>query len=235
VDDGTNSSQIKKGFKFETAWLTNMEFRKRLIEKWPKRGKENVHDFWKRMKELRQLSKGMGANLDGEMKRKKSSLLLEMERLDRKADQHGLEGEEWKLRYKLERELEEILNYEENVWQKRSSKKWILQGDANTGFFHSVANGRRKCTIFSLETEEGDISDVKDLSKHVEEYYKNLFGREERGSIRLQENLWEGGGCLTEEEAMSLIKPFTEAEIKAGLDDMKINSTPGPDGLPSNF
>jgi hypothetical protein len=31
---------------------------------------------------------------------------------------------------------------------------------------------------------------------------------EERGSIRLQENLWEGGGCLTEEEAMSLIKPF---------------------------
>jgi predicted component of type VI protein secretion system len=67
------------------------------------------------MKELRQLSKGMRANLDGEMKRKKSSLLLKMERLDKKADQQSLEGEEWKLRYKLERDLEEVLNYEENI------------------------------------------------------------------------------------------------------------------------
>jgi NurA-like 5'-3' nuclease len=87
-----------------------------LIEKWPKRGAENAQDFWKRMmKELRQLSKGMRANLDGEMKRKKSSLLLKMERLDKKADQQSIEGEEWKLRYKLERDLEEVLNYEENI------------------------------------------------------------------------------------------------------------------------
>jgi hypothetical protein len=93
-----------------------MEFRKKLIEKWPKRGAENAQDFWERMmKELRQLSKGMRANLDGEMKRKKSSLLLKMERLDKKVDQQSLEGEEWKLRYKLERDLEEVLNYEENI------------------------------------------------------------------------------------------------------------------------
>jgi hypothetical protein len=38
-------------------------------------------------KELRQLSKGMRANLDGETKRKKSSLLWEIDRLDKKADQ----------------------------------------------------------------------------------------------------------------------------------------------------
>jgi hypothetical protein len=42
-----------------------------------------------------------------------------------------------------------------------------------------VTNGRRKCTIFSLVTKVGDISDVKDLRKHVEEYYKDLFGRGE--------------------------------------------------------
>jgi hypothetical protein len=47
--------------------------------------------------------------------------------------------------------------------------------------------------------------------------------------------MWEGGGCLTEEEPMGLIKPFIEAEIKAGLDNIKTNSAPRPDGLPSNF
>jgi hypothetical protein len=74
-------------------------------------------------KELRQLSKGMRANLDGETKRKKSSLLWEIDMLDKKADHQGLEGEEWKLRYRLERGLEEVLNYEENIWQKRSTEK----------------------------------------------------------------------------------------------------------------
>jgi hypothetical protein len=96
-----------------------------------------------------------------------------------------IEGGEWKFRYKLERDLEEILTYEQNVWRK-SSEKWTLQGDGNTCFFHNVANGRRaKCTIFSLENDEGETSDMKDLCKHIEDYYKNLFGSEERGSIRL--------------------------------------------------
>jgi hypothetical protein len=52
-----------------------------------------------------------------------------------------------------------------------------------------VANGRRKCTIFSLENDEGEISDLKDLCKHIVDYYKNLIGSEERGFIRLQSNL----------------------------------------------
>jgi hypothetical protein len=93
---------------------------------------------------------------------------------------------EWKFRYKLERDLEEILTYEENAWQKRSGEKSTLQGDANTCFFHSVATGkRRKCTIFSLENCKGEISDMKDLRRHIEDCYKNLFGSEERFSIRL--------------------------------------------------
>jgi hypothetical protein len=100
-----------------------------------------------------------------------------------------IEGAEWKFRYNLERDLEEILTYEENAWQKRSSEKWTLHGDTNTCFFHSVANGRRKCTIFSLENDEGEISDLKDLCKHIVDYYKNLIGSEDRGFIRLQSNL----------------------------------------------
>jgi hypothetical protein len=57
----------------------------------------------------------------------------------------------------------------------------FYRGDANTGFFHSIANGRRrKCTIHSRKTEEGEISETTILRKHIEEYYKRLFGREER-------------------------------------------------------
>jgi hypothetical protein len=49
-----------------------------------------------------------------------------------------------KYRYKLEREFEEILNFEEKNWQQRCKARWVLQGDANTKIFHGIVNGRRR-------------------------------------------------------------------------------------------
>jgi hypothetical protein len=70
-----------------------------------------------------------------------------------------LDEDGWRLRYELERELEEIYTYKENIWLKRCSERLILQGGCKYWLFHSIANGRsRKCTIQSLETEEGQIS-----------------------------------------------------------------------------
>ena len=51
----------------------------------------------------------------------------------------------------LETELENILEEEETYWQQRGSEKQVLEGDANTAFFHMSANGRRrKKSILSL-------------------------------------------------------------------------------------
>jgi hypothetical protein len=64
-------------------------------------------------------------------------------------------------------------------------------GDSNSSFFHSFANGRRrKCTIWNLESEEGSIHEKEDLRRHIEGYYKKLFGGEERGQISLSNDLW---------------------------------------------
>jgi hypothetical protein len=92
-----------------------------------------------------------------------------------------LDSEEWKYRYKMERDLEEILAFEDKIWQQRCSARWVLQGDANTKFFYGIANGRRrKCFVFCLEVKEGEISDPVELRKHIEECYKTLFVSEER-------------------------------------------------------
>jgi hypothetical protein len=167
----------------------------------------------------------MGANLDGEMRRQTIELISLMVEIDKKAERQELHSDEWRYRYKLERDLEKILAFEEKNWQQWCSAKWVLQGDANTRFFHGVANGRRtKCSTFSLETEEGDIYDPIELRKHIEGYYKVLFGSEERGSMRLHEEMWRECGSLSVEEAYSLIKPFSEAKIKkcSGGDELKL-------------
>jgi hypothetical protein len=88
--------------------------------------------------------------------------------------------------------------------------------------FHGVANGRKRtCSIFSLETQEGEITNTSDLRVHIETYYKQLFGREDRGEISLQEDLWGEEQRLSPEEIESLIAQFTEKEIKEALDDFE--------------
>jgi hypothetical protein len=119
--------------------------------------------------------------------------------------------------------------------KKRGGLKWILEGDANTGYFHSMASGRkRKCTIFSLESDQGEIRDEVELKNHIENYYKTLFGRES-GNIQMGENMWAEHGKLTDEEALNLMRPFTMKELEEALKDMDPSSAPGPDGLGVGF
>jgi hypothetical protein len=181
------------------ARLSSPDFKNKMIEKLARRENKEVQDYWKRLKKtMRQLSRGMGANLDSQVKKNKSSLLEKIKVLDEKAENQEPSEEEW-ARYRLEGEMEDILTYEETIWQQRRNEQWVLKGDSNSGFFHSVANGRkRKRTIFSLDFEAGEISDPKALREHVECYYKHLFGREDRGKTSLQEDISESENSLSE-------------------------------------
>jgi len=99
--------------------------------------------------------KGWGANFESARKKHRQELLLEIKSLDDKSERTHLLEEEWRRRYQLESELQEIYIAEEIYWQKRGGERWILQGDSNTSFFHKCANGRkRKPTITSLEDGE---------------------------------------------------------------------------------
>jgi hypothetical protein len=82
---------------------------------------------------------------------------------------------------------------------------------------------------------DGEIREPKEIRAHVENYYKNLFGKEQEGSISLGENFWNESGRLPDEEAQELVKPFTSKELEEALKDMDANSAPGPDGLPVGF
>jgi hypothetical protein len=73
------------------------------------------------------------------------------------------------------------------------------------------------------------------LRVHVKNYYKHLFGREERGGIRLQDETWENEGSLEECETLGLVEEFSEKEINEAPDEMKTNSAPDPDGFSTGF
>jgi hypothetical protein len=58
--------------------------------------------------------------------------------------------------------------------------KHLLEGDANTKYYHLLANGRhRKTRIFQLEDGNSIITGDAHLKEHITSYYKNLFGPSE--------------------------------------------------------
>ena len=156
--------------------------------------------------------------------------------MDRDTELRDLSSVEWRHRFALEEKLVKLYEVEEIYWQKRGGEKWILQGDSNSSFFHKCANGRkRKKAIFSLEDRDKVLTEKEELKKHITDYYKNLFGREEEINMHLDENFWEQSQRMSEEGNTDLTKPFTLEELDAAVKDMKNSTAPGPDRFSIEF
>jgi hypothetical protein len=73
---------------------------------------------------------------------------------------------------------------------QRFQSKFILEGDSNTRYFHSIANGQhRKKRIHSLIQNEGTIERLDNLKYYITNYYKNLFEALDEGNFSLDETL----------------------------------------------
>jgi mannosylglycoprotein endo-beta-mannosidase len=123
---------------------------------------------------LRQHLRGWASNIAGSYKKEKKTLLALLHNLDKKAKKDMLTDQEINLKHYLKERLVSLLREEELKWSERAKVKTLLEGDANTKFFHLVANGKhRKQHIYRLEDDHG-------LKRHITNYYKNLFGTQNR-------------------------------------------------------
>lgn len=66
----------------------------------------------------------------------------------------------------------------------------------------------------------------RDITNHIVEYYKNLFGHNSPCSMHLGEDFWPAGLKLDETDKEQLISPFSLEEIKEVVMGMKENSAP---------
>jgi mannosylglycoprotein endo-beta-mannosidase len=163
-------------------------------------------------------------------------LLSLLDNLDKKAESSHLSDQEINLKHYLKESLVSLLREEELKWYERAKVKILLEGDANTRFFHLVANGKhRKQHIFKLENDQGVVVGDDCLKSHITNYYENLFGTPEASGISLMENQILDIPQVTQEENDVLIGPFTEFEVRAAVFQMEHNKAPGPDGFPAEF
>lgn len=229
--------QVKsRQFHFGKHWFLQEGFKALVIQKrgefYLSMGAGNSLDNWQDcVRKMRKFLKGWGANIWGTTRKKKQELLQLIQELDSRSEGHDLTALEWR-RYQLEEELIEVYRAEELYWQQKGEQR-ILEGDANTSFFfHAVANGRRRrCMISVLETDGDTISDKQGLKEHIYGFYKQLFGPEPRGQVRLADDFWAHKGGVSCEDNIKLTEPFTFSELENVVKSMKTNMAPGPDGF----
>ncbi|WVZ91915.1 hypothetical protein U9M48_038026 [Paspalum notatum var. saurae] len=225
-------------FKFELGWLLHEGFFDMVKDIWTSTDiGDNPMDRWQaKIRRLRQHLRGWAKNIRGTYKQEKKLLLNKLDELDKKSEHTHLEQNELNIKHALHEKLALLLREEEIKWYQRAKVKNLLEGDANTKYFHLVANGKhRKTRIFSLEQVEGIITGDVELRNYITKYYKNLFGHPETSDVVLDENRIDDIPQVSPQENELITSPFTSEEVRAAIFQMEHNKSPGPDGFPPEF
>jgi hypothetical protein len=116
--------------------------------------------------------------------------------------------------------------------RQRSRIRWLREGDANTAFFHAVANGRRvKNYIASVRVGEELITDQERKVETFTEAFFQLLGRVQPREHTLDLEALD----IPTAELQDLDAMFTEEEIWGVVKDLHPDRAPGPDGFTGAF
>jgi hypothetical protein len=150
----------------------------------------NPISVWQyKIRNLRRKVKRWCRNRAAELKKCKHELVLELDKLDLMAEHQEWIEEAYERRKELGVKLDKTWNIEETKAWQRSRDKEIREGDRNTTYFFAKANQRkRKKAISCLEDNGKILSDTGCMIKHVVQFYKTLFGREQRENIGLDDD-----------------------------------------------
>ena len=135
----------------------------------------------------------------------------------------------------LRKEINDLLDSEEAMWQQRSRVQWLGLGDRNTKYFHSKASERRKKnTITGLMDVNGNWCDnTESIAAVAVSYFENLFSTSYPS--RTSEVTNTIPTRVTDEMNQWLIKEFTREEVVTALQQMHPTKAPGPDGMSTIF
>ena len=232
------SSAYQPQFKFELGWLLRDGFCEMVRDVWNSTLVDGspIERWQAKIRRLRQYLRGWAKSVSGAYKKEKIAILNKLDELDKKAEITALSEGELDLKHVLNERLAELLREEEIKWYQRAKVKHLLECDANTKYYHLLANGRhRKTRIFQLEDENNIITGDAQLKEHITSYYKNLFGPSPNSHIMLDESQTDDIPQVSQLENEYLTDTFSQEEVRAAIFQMEHNKAPGPDGFPPEF
>lgn len=87
--------------------------------------------------------------------------------------------------YSTIKELEQMMHCEAILWAKKSQHMWLLHGDQNSRFFHSLVKGRHiEQKVLKLKDEQGNwTSDYETLEHIALSHFQAVYSAQDLPSL----------------------------------------------------
>ncbi|KAL2905278.1 hypothetical protein RDABS01_003988, partial [Bienertia sinuspersici] len=121
--------------------------------------------------------------------------------------------------------------------KQKSKINWLKEGDENTRFFHrSLKIHQYQKRVVGVKDINGNWCEGRTaVAGAFEQYYKMLLGTEVQATGIVQSEVIQAGKIVSEEQAQSLMRPFSMEEVKKALFSIDGGKSPDPDGFNSSI
>ncbi|GKV13309.1 hypothetical protein SLEP1_g24337 [Rubroshorea leprosula] len=222
-------------FRVLDAWQLHPNFKKIIKEKWSAMEVDGFAGYKckQKLKKLKEFLKGWNRDVFGDMEAQYDQAVKKVEHVDLKNEDFVLDEFEILHRQEGFQNMWDILRKREVIWRQKSRSNWVCEGDANTRFFHRIANGRKAQNLISgLWCDGVWVEDPIQVKKEVVNYFSKLY----------QGDLWNrpkpqgiNFKQISTEDKQWLERPFSIEEIEEGLRSCEGSKAPGPDGYNFSF
>eukprot|EP00253_Pinus_taeda_P008881 PITA_08881 len=230
-----------KPFRFEAFWLRNEGLMEKLEEWWrmsDQRGKNKMHTFQLKLKEMKNKIKKWNKEEFGNIMEEKKRLEQRMEDLQQMDILEGIKEERTKEEGMILNQLEERRKQEEIVWKKKSRVQWLREGERNTKFFHKeMVQHRQRNRIFSIKNQEGQrVLQHEEIEKVLVNHFKDILREPKTNrSYAIAKISREIPNVVTRDQNLALMRKITMEEVEDIVRNIKRNKAPGLDGYTIEF
>eukprot|EP00253_Pinus_taeda_P032607 PITA_32607 len=241
--EAENSSQkIKSPFKFNASWLLDPSYILLVQNFWnsnPIRDNEDISTgFVRKLSELKQITK----NWAHQKRIQDNQTLQDAEKAIAAFEEQStgtFPSLEKKEEYaSLITRCSQILKEREESWRLRSRAIWLLEGDANTKFYHKFANGRKAInTIWELMDEHGHkVTSQRNLANLATGHFRGIYkALADVNILEIMRIIELFPSFVDQEDSEELMKEVYMAELEATLKWFKKDKSPGLDGWTIEF
>ncbi|GKV32816.1 hypothetical protein SLEP1_g41389 [Rubroshorea leprosula] len=224
-----------KPFKFFDAWLEQPECMELIKKAWNSSVEEGRKGF--RLKEklkstkkaLKEWSGNHMSELDCKIKEAEKMIAI----LDEKGEIAQLSEEDSNRRKGCFLDLWKYLRIKESIWQQKSRKMWLREGDANTKFYHKCVKGRwRRNEINSIQVNGKQLREVGELKEGMAKYFQDLFTENDWLRPKLDGINFKQ---ISHTDNESLMAKFSKEEVKNAVWDCESTKSPRPDEFNFKF
>lgn len=137
----------------------------------------------------------------------------------------------------VEAEIENLYHYRAKGAQIRSRLQLLEEGEKNTKYFHNLEKSRQtRKNIISLKKDNVILNNIKDILNEEVRFYSDLYRTPDHNpNIENYVNDTLINSKLSDQDANICDGLITELEAKQALFNMKLNKSPGCDGLTVEF